>query len=322
MHLYGKTILKERLDNIAKQDRLPHAILLYGDYGIGKRTMANYIAKLFVCSAPPCDNCNNCSRIDNFSHPDVMYVKRECGGKYTLSEDAKNSLVSLRKITESTVIKPNDGDVKVYIFEDCDDMTPNIQNTLLKLIEEPAPFLRFVFTCENTDSILETIRSRVTEFEVPTATVEECAKCLIDKGYPPDSSRDLADTLSGNIGKCLDVLSGEGDTPYMDTAKRVAAALANKDSFSCATALTEQTGRAEFSSVLNYLIGILRDALTIRCGGSALTSCGKAEAQTIAKVFSEEKLLSMLDSIFNVSQDASLNLNMALTVSYLTSKLL
>jgi len=321
MRLYGKDKLKRQLDLIASQRHMPHATLLFGERGSGRRVMAGYIAKLFMCAAPPCESCAVCSRIDACAHPDVIYVKRECGGKYNLDETGKNGLTSLRRVMESIVIKPNDGDVKVYIFEDADEMSVQIQNTLLKIIEEPAPFLRFVFTCENTDSIIETIRSRVTAFEVQLPSVEECTQCLIDSGNDPKKSHELAEMLSGNIGKCLDVLSGEGDTPYMETAKKSASAIAQKNGFALAAALSEQTGRPEFAATLDYLTEILRDALAARCGG-ALFSCGKAEAKAVAKAFDEERLLSMLDELFKVSADAALNLNLSLTASYLTSKLI
>ena len=320
MRLYGKKTLKERLDTIAARDHLPHAIMLYGEKGTGRRVMANYIAKLFMCGAPPCEDCPTCSKINANAHPDVIFVKRECGGKYGLDE-SKSGQVSIRRIMESVVVKPNDGDIKVYIFEDSDEMSVQIQNTLLKLIEEPAPFLRFVFTCENTDSIIETIRSRVTEFEVPRASVEECAQLLIDSGHPAAQSKELAETLSGNIGKCLDILSGEGDTPFMETARRAADAIGRKDAYSLAAALSEQTGRTEFATVLGYLTEILRDALSKRCGGT-LSSCGRKEAEAIAASHSEEQLLDMLDAVFKVSSDAALNLNLALSASYLTTKLI
>lgn len=320
MRLYGKKNLKEQLDLIASKGHLPHAILLHGERGSGRRVTAAYIAKLFMCGAPACDGCNTCSRIDSCSHPDIIYVKRECGGKYNLSETDKN-LTSLRHVMESVVIKPNDSNIKIYIFEDADEMSVQIQNTLLKIIEEPAPFLRFIFTCENTDSIIETIRSRVTAFEVPVASVEECARCLTDGGNEPKQSQELSETLSGNIGKCVDVLSGGGDTLFMETAKKAASAIAAKNGFSLAAALSEQTGRAEFAAVLDYLIEIIRDALSARCSG-VLSSCGKNEAKAVAKAYSEEKLLSMLDVLFDVSADAGLNLNLSLTASYLTTKLL
>lgn len=321
MRLYGKDNLKRQLDLTAKSGRLPHAILLHGERGVGKRTVANHIAKLFMCGPQPCERCPICTKINADAHPDVIFVKRECGGKYNLDETGKGGLVSMRRIMESVAIKPNDGDIKVYIFEDSDEMSVQIQNTLLKLIEEPAPFLRLVFTCENTDSIIETIRSRVTALEVPCASEDECAQCLIDSGNDPEQALRLAKIMSGNIGKCLDIISGEGDTVFMDTAIKIADAISRKDGFSVAAALSEQTGRTEFASVLGYLIEILRDALAARCG-AALNSCGQQQAKTIADNHNEEQILDMLDAVFKVTADASLNLNMALTASYLTSKLI
>ncbi|MGN0688385.1 MAG: hypothetical protein ACI4KA_09800 [Oscillospiraceae bacterium] len=321
MRLYGKKAIKDRLDFIASRRHMPHAVLLHGERGSGRKVMAAYIAKLFLCGAPPCESCNVCAKIDACAHPDVIYVKRECGGKYNLDETGKNGLTSMRRVMESVVVKPNDGDIKVYVFEDADEMSVQIQNTLLKTIEEPAPFLRFVFTCENTDSIIETIRSRVTSFEVPCPTENDCVQCLCDSGTDPELARRLAGALSGNIGKCFDILSGGGDTPYMETAKRAAAAIAQKNRYALAAALSEQSGRTEFAAVLDYLICILRDALAARCGGE-LSSCGKDEARQAAQVWDEERLLAMLEELFSAAADCGLNLNLSLTASYLTTKLI
>ncbi|MBQ4166331.1 MAG: hypothetical protein IJD85_08420 [Oscillospiraceae bacterium] len=321
MRLYGKDRLKQRLDDYAAANRLPHAILLCGERGTGRLVMARYIAKLFLCGKSPCGTCPTCTKIDADAHPDIIFVKRECGGKYNLDETGKGGLVSMRRVMESIVVKPNDGDIKIYVFEDADEMSVQLQNTLLKIIEEPAPFLRFVFTCESSDPIIETIRSRVTDLDVPKSSVQECAQCLIEQGTPADKANELADALSGNIGKCLDVLSGGGDTPFMDCAGRAAAAIADKDGFTAAAVLAEQSGRAEFSAVLGYLTEILRDALSCRCGGE-LSSCAKQQAKRLAEVYSEEQLLDMLDAVFKVTADAGFNINMALTASYLTSKLI
>ena len=65
---------------------------------------------------------------------------------------------------------------------------------------------------------------------------------------------------------------------------------------------------------------ILRDALALRCGGEA-TSCGKKEAAEIAGNFSEARILNMLDSVFEVAQNGEINLNLALSAAYLTTKL-
>lgn len=313
MRLYGKDSLKSRLDDIAAGGRLPHAILLHGEQGSGRKVMAEYIAKLFLCGAPPCEDCPVCSKINSGAHPDVIFVKRACGGKY--------SMEPLRGVLNSTAVKPNDGDIKVYIFEDCDEMKADHQNTLLKLIEEPARFLRFVFTCENVNSVIETVLSRVTPFEVPSASEEECAACLIEGGVERKKAEELSELFAGNIGRCMQVLSDDAQTKLMDHARAAAAGIARKNGFAAAAALSSQTGRAEFAAVLRYLTGILRDAMVLRCGGTP-TSCGKKEAAEIAKVYNEADIERMLESVFEVSSHEQLNLNLALSAMYLTSKML
>ncbi len=311
MRLYGKDSLKKRLDDIAAKGRLPHAILLCGEKGSGKKTMARYIAQLFLCGVPPCGDCAVCRNTERDEHPDVIFVKRACGGAYPIKE--------VRALLRDTVIKPNNGDIKVYVFEDCSDMREQVQNVLLKLIEEPAPFLRFIFTCENEKNILETIMSRVTEFEVPSTPISACEEYLNGTGCDKKRAAELAETFNGNIGKCLDALNGGEESLLTAAADKAAAAVAKRDRYGVSKALSEVSGRAEFSRVLDYFAGILRGAMSIGCGGEECS--GKKEANAIAKAFSEEEILNMLEVIFEVNSKAELNLNMALMVSYITSGL-
>jgi len=60
MKLYGKDGLKARLDGIAAKGRLPHAILLSGHEGCGKKSLARYIAQLFLCENNACGQCATC----------------------------------------------------------------------------------------------------------------------------------------------------------------------------------------------------------------------------------------------------------------------
>ena len=169
MKLYGKAPLTELLTSTAAENRLPHAILLTGEPGSGRRTIAKYIAKLFMCGAPPCGGCAACNKIDQDSHPDVIYVLDKCGGTYNIKQVREY-------VCDNTAVKPNDGDIKVYIFEKADTLRPDAQNALLKNIEEPQPWVKFIFICESSASLLTTIRSRVTEYSMPECPEEECAK--------------------------------------------------------------------------------------------------------------------------------------------------
>ena len=315
MKLYGKEPLTELLVDVAGENRLPHAILLTGEKGSGRRTMAKFIAKQFMCGAVPCESCTVCNKIDVDGHPDIIYVQQKCsGGKYNI-DDVREY------VSRNAAVKPNDGDVKIYVFENSDELSTAIQDTLLKNIEEPEPWNRFIFLCENAGNLLTTIRSRVTEYRVPECSPEQCCECLVREfGVDRGKAKELSQTMSGNIGKCLDVLNGGDEVKLMETARHIAAGIAKKSGYMVCAALAEQSGRKEYAAALEYLAGILRDALAVRAGGE-LCSCGKTEAKAVAKVYDEAAVAAMLDKVFEVNSAGALNLNLALCSAYLTSGL-
>ena len=309
MKLYGKDSLKHRLDDIAAKGRLSHAILLTGHSGCGKKSLALYIAQLFLCNDRACGICAACRNIENRNHPDVIFVKEKSG--YAMEE--------FRAVLRDTVVRPNNGDLKIYVFEDADTMRPQLQNTLLKLIEEPPEHLRFIFTCENTSLIPETVLSRVTEFEVPDTSIGDCAQCLTDSGVEAKRAKELSEMFAGNIGECRAVLDGGSEVKFIETAQKAAAAIGKRDKFGLAAALSEQSGRSAAARTMEYLSRIIRDALALKCGGDA-EFFGRKEAKKIADVFSENEILTMLDAAFEIAGNEIYNLNIALTAAYFTSK--
>ena len=318
MKIYGKSGLKKRLDDITAKGRLSHAVLFSGEAGAGKKTLARYTAELFMCEDrvhPACGECSVCRNIENGVHPDVIFVKERCEGKY--------SSEALREVLSDTVVRPNNGGVKVYVFEECDTMRPEHQNALLKLIEEPAEYLRFVFTCESTSVVLETILSRVTEFEVPNTPIDECKRALIDGGVDEAKAGELSEMFAGNIAKCKAVLDGGDEAALIETARKAAAALGKRDKLGLAAALSEaqQLKRAAFGQTLSYLSRMIRDALAVKCGGEA-EFFGKAESKTIAAAFSEDELLNILDVLFEIAKNEIYNINIALTAAYFTSRIM
>lgn len=310
MRLYGKERICETLRKTARQNRLSHAILLSGKSGVGKKILARYIAQLILCENSACGECACCRNIENDAHPDVIFVKRACGGKY--------SMEPFREVLKNAVILPNNGSFKVYIFEDCGSMLPVHYNALLKLIEEPAAHLRFIFTCANTALVPETIMSRVTEYEVSDPTIEDCKKYLEDNGVDKVKAKELSETFSGNIGECVNSLSGGGDTKIIESARKIASAIASRDAFSAAAELSVQSGKADFYRIFDYLANIFRDAMAIKYGQPAEYS-DKNSARQIAENFSDDEITRMSDAVFEISANEIYNLNAALGASYFIS---
>lgn len=315
MKLYGKEPLAELLTDTAAENRLPHAILLSGEAGSGKRTMAKYIAKLFMCGAPPCESCAACKKIDQDNHPDIIYALDECGGTYNIK-------LVREKVCDTTAIKPNDGDVKIYIFDKADTLRPEAQNAMLKNIEEPQPWVKYIFLCESPSSLLTTIRSRVTEYSMPECSEEACAQCLVEQfGADRKTALNYSQMMSGNIGRCLEAINGGDEIKLMDSARHAAVGIAKKSGYLLCSALGEQSGRREFAAVLEYLAGIVSDAISVRAGAE-MTSCGKNEAKLIASAYDDARLVGMLEKIYDVNSAGQLNLNLPLTAAYLTSVLI
>lgn len=330
MKLYGKDKLKSGLDGIAAKGRLPHAIMFSGQSGSGRKTLAKYAAELFLCQSSPraCGECAVCRNIENDAHPDVIFVKKACEKKSSEKKSGEKktgegsySKQPFREILRDTVVRPNDGEFKIYVFEDCDTMRPELNQALLKLIEEPAEYLRFIFTCENTGIVPETIMSRVMEFEVPSTPVKDCEQALVDSGVDKKQARELAEMIAGNIGDCRAALEGGSEAELIETAKKAAAALGKRDGYALAATLLEKTNRAEFSRVMEHLMRILRDALALKLGGSAEFGA-LAEAKKIAAAFSEEEILNALDARVELAKNEIYNLNLQLTVAYFVSRAL
>ncbi len=309
MKLYGKEKAVEVLEKTARQNRLPHAIMFSGKSGVGKKALALYAAQLILCDNNACGECACCRNIENGTHPDVIFVKKACGGKY--------SAEPFREVLKNAVVLPNNGKYKVYVFEDCDTMLPVHFNALLKLVEEPASHLRFVFTCANTALVPETILSRVTEYAVPDPTVDDCERFLIESGVEQEKAKELSETFSGNIGECLESISGD-ESKTVASARDIAAAIAARDMFSAYAKLSAQSGRNELYRIFDCLVNIFRDAQAIKYGESA-ENTDKDIAQKIANNFSEEEIMRMSDTAFEICSGEVFNLNAALCASYFIS---
>ena len=171
----GNRKLCERLGNDIIASKLPHAIILEGPHGTGKHTIAKASAAALVCEEKenaqkplPCLSCLACRKVMENKSPDVITVG--CEDKATIGVDA------VRFIKEDISIIPNDSDYKVYIIEDADKMTAQAQNALLLTLEEPPAYAHFFLLCENSGSLLETIRSRA-----PILRTELLSKDEIDE---------------------------------------------------------------------------------------------------------------------------------------------
>lgn len=133
--------------------RTLHAVCFIGG---NADELAENAAKTFLCERggdEPCNVCADCKKAQEKIHPDIIYVRENM-------KDKKYAAGQLRDAVAGANLRPNDGEVKIYVFTEADSLSVICQNTLLKFTEEPPEFVRIIFTAKSADGFLETIKSR------------------------------------------------------------------------------------------------------------------------------------------------------------------
>ena len=146
-----------------KTDHFPHAILLNGQAGIGKKDLAFYLAKALLCQSPTtnpisqqveaCHHCRACQLFSIANHPDCFHL--------TIAEDKKVITVdSVRELIQWSVLNSQFNGKKVIIIEPAEAMNQNAANSLLKTLEEPVADTIIILLSDNKYALLPTIISR------------------------------------------------------------------------------------------------------------------------------------------------------------------
>ncbi len=152
---------RDRVNRLSGLERLPQSVLLTGGSEKLREKCALELASAVLCrnktNGTPCGKCPACKKIKAGSHPDVIPLRPE-KDKKSVSVDAVRELV-----LDRLYVAPNEAADKIYIFYAAEELSALIQNALLKTIEEPPPFVMFIFMAEQRDKLLPTVISRVTE---------------------------------------------------------------------------------------------------------------------------------------------------------------
>ncbi len=253
MPLVGNERVLESVATLLSANRFPHAIIIEGNNGTGRKTLAGYIAKAQVCEseASPCSSCRNCHLADALTHPDIVRVAPE--------DKKKNiSVDQIRELRKTAYHTAHTADCRIFVIEQADTMNASAQNSLLKVLEEPPSKVFFILISENAENLLDTVVSRCVVLSVNSPDIETGVKYLESKGYPADSVRLHLEREQGNIGRVLEILEGseEGDT--LDIAHDYLEILLNGstlDALICTVPLEKsRTETAKFISLLKTAI--------------------------------------------------------------------
>ncbi len=208
--LVGQEHVVQALSNALTQGRLHHAYLFTGTRGVGKTTVSRILAKALNCTgadgqggvtAHPCGVCNACRDIDADRFIDYM----------ELDAASNRGIDEIRDLIERAAYKPTVGRFKVFMIDEAHQLTRDSFNALLKTLEEPPDYLKFVLATTEPDKMLPTVLSRCLQFNLRPMGLhtlqEHLAKVLADEGIAaePGALRLLARAARGSMRDALSI---------------------------------------------------------------------------------------------------------------------
>ncbi len=152
--IIGQSHISTTLKNALEKNRLAHAYLFAGPRGVGKTSTARILAKALNCkespAVNPCGKCPSCIDITKGSSMDVIEI-----------DGASNRQIDdIRALRENVKFCPTQGKFKVYIIDEVHMLTTEAFNALLKTLEEPPSFVKFIFATTHAHKVPSTILSR------------------------------------------------------------------------------------------------------------------------------------------------------------------
>jgi DNA polymerase-3 subunit gamma/tau len=172
IEVVGQKFVVEALQRALETQKLHHAFLFTGTRGTGKTTLARLLAKALNCekgiSSIPCNECATCLAIDQNRFIDVLEIDAA----------SRTKVEETKEILDNIGFLPSVGRFKIYIIDEVHMLSTHSFNALLKTLEEPPPYVKFVLATTDPQKLPETVISRCLQFRLQPLSSENIAQKL------------------------------------------------------------------------------------------------------------------------------------------------
>lgn len=283
----GQEHVLKALSHSIDEGRMHHAYLLTGTRGIGKTTIARIFAKALECekgiSSHPCGECETCKAIMAGVFPDVVEID---AASQTKVDDT-------RQLLENTKYPPMQARYKIYIIDEVHMLSTSSFNALLKTLEEPPSYVKFILATTDPHKIPTTVLSRCLQFQLHALSLEQISEqiqkvCALESvSCTPEAVRVIARAARGSMRDALSL---------------------------CDQAIALGQGRLEASTVyamlgtigdvlITDILELLRSPAEVAFGLAASAVNGNIAAQTEADISAQEgHQMSMGDLLSKIRQ--------------------
>ncbi len=328
--LFGNAAVRDRLGHALRSGTLPHALMIVGPRGSGRRTLSKMLALSLFCEAGkeastlPCGVCRSCRRAKEGNLLDLHVIKPE-EGKSLLGVGA------IRDIRSDLALSAAEADCRVFLIEDADKMNAAAQNALLISLEEPPSDVYFLLIAEREEDLLPTVRSRCqtvrTElFDRDTlrAHLEGDSRFRSLEAREPEKAEALLSAANGTVGGALALLDEATLTEVMrrrDAVDAITRSLGERGGGALYLAMRPlgNEKREELILLLSLLSDALRDLILLKKdkGAPLVYHTDRTAAEEMAEQVGIRRLLTFFDAVAAAASDLLRNANVSVVLATL-----
>ena len=293
---------------------LVHALLICGEPGTGKKTLAGVVASSLMCKSQgriPCGVCPACVLAASGEHPDIIIIEK--GSPLSAETPKGRSTIPVDDIREMIRLCSQysfDGGNRVVIIRDAENLTVQAQNCLLKILEEPAQNNYFILTTSHPDQLLITVKSRCRTLKLHPWDTSTIQRFLTETGIAPETAEKAAAASFGSIGNALLLATDDG---YWKMREEIMNSFFRNRTRG--DILKYSTGWKDRKNEADNLFNILEDNLhrllmyRFNPGNSPNISDFPEEWRVFAEKATEERFVYLTAKITDARKQSSYNVN-------------
>lgn len=251
----GNTRVLEAMRRKLSADRLPSSLLFAGIAGIGKGTLAHFVAKAVNCQNLRddfCDDCGSCRKIGQRVHPDVRNYSPD--GVFI-------KINQMRELTREVFFKPFEGRRRVFIIDQAHRLRLEAANAILKTLEEPPQTSLLILVTDSANDLPGTLRSRCQLIQFNPFSAEELESILRQRSIYPTQDLPLVGRVSGgSLGRALNLDLQQYRQARQELLGAIQACVGSL-SYHQALQITEPLASARQKGRFEFKIGVLYDLL-------------------------------------------------------------
>lgn len=314
-YLFQVSQLKKYQEFLNKITKGSHAIILHSQDAILQEIISKLFVMNFECENEviPCMYCTSCQKIMDNNALDIKWFGEN---KSIVVEDSNF-------IVQDSFVVPYEFKNKYYILKNFDNSTIQAQNKLLKVIEEPQAYVKFILLVNNLDAVLSTIKSRCEIYDIPRFETAELKNIFDFKVGDGKKVSFGAEYASGNLTKLTEIYE---DEDFQDIYALCVRLLTNLKSSADVLEYSSQILKLKdkLQTIIEILILMYRDMLAIKQGKSSLVENKEQEniLTVLSNSISSTAIIKIVNELQIVKEKTKFNANIAGVVDVLLLKIL